>query len=179
MAQRGLSDGGRAPHHSHFGMVPNDEIIQFAHDNSDVAIPLRQYRSHASGPRKPCAKRSALVAAGARGLKPAPAAPAVFAQRSAIAYPLYEVFAEAEAARVVPHWPQRHRDRDARRRRHPPEVRQPDAHRRRRSRLPRSPHHPRAPVTSPGRMKRFRSASTSRRFIIDLSGWSPKYFPRR
>jgi predicted TIM-barrel fold metal-dependent hydrolase len=74
-------------------MVPNDEIIQFANDNADVAIPFVSI----DPTRGPEAVREArrLVAAGARGLKLHPPLQQFFAN-DPIAYPLYEVFAEAK-----------------------------------------------------------------------------------
>jgi predicted TIM-barrel fold metal-dependent hydrolase len=74
-------------------MVPNDEIIQFAHDNEDVAIPFASI----DPTRGPEAVREAkrLVAAGARGLKLHPPLQQ-FSPNDPIAYPLYEVFAEAK-----------------------------------------------------------------------------------
>lgn len=74
-------------------MVPNDEVIQFAHDNSDVAIPFASI----DPTRGPEAVREArrLIAAGARGLKLHPPLQQ-FSPNDPIAYPLYEVFAEAK-----------------------------------------------------------------------------------
>jgi hypothetical protein len=74
-------------------MVPNDEIIQFAHDNADVAIPFASI----DPTRGPEAVREAkrLVAAGARGLKLHPPLQQ-FSPNDPLAYPLYEVFAEAK-----------------------------------------------------------------------------------
>ncbi len=74
-------------------MVPNDEVIQFAHDNADVAIPFASI----DPTRGPEAVREArrLVAAGARGLKLHPPLQQ-FSPNDPIAYPLYEVFAEAK-----------------------------------------------------------------------------------
>ena len=74
-------------------MVPNDEIIQFALDNADVAIPFVSI----DPTRGPEAVREAkrLVAAGARGLKLHPPLQQ-FSPNDPIAYPLYEVFAEAQ-----------------------------------------------------------------------------------
>jgi uncharacterized protein len=74
-------------------MVPNDEIIQFALDNADVAIPFASI----DPTRGPEAVREAkrLVAAGARGLKLHPPLQQ-FSPDDPIAYPLYEVFAEAK-----------------------------------------------------------------------------------
>jgi predicted TIM-barrel fold metal-dependent hydrolase len=74
-------------------MVPNDEVIQFAHDNSDVAIPFASI----DPTRGPEAVREGrrLIAAGARGLKLHPPLQQ-FSPNDPIAYPLYEVFAEAK-----------------------------------------------------------------------------------
>ena len=74
-------------------MVPNDEVIQFAHENADVAIPFVSI----DPTRGPEAVREAkrLIALGARGLKLHPPLQQFFPNDS-IAYPLYEVFAEAK-----------------------------------------------------------------------------------
>jgi predicted TIM-barrel fold metal-dependent hydrolase len=74
-------------------MVPNDEVIQFAHDNADVAIPFASI----DPTRGPEAVREArrLIAAGARGLKLHPPLQQ-FSPNDPVAYPLYEVFAEAK-----------------------------------------------------------------------------------
>ena len=74
-------------------MVPNDEVIQFAHDNADVAIPF----ASVDPTRGPEAVREArrLIAEGARGLKLHPPLQQ-FSPNDPIAYPLYEVFAEAK-----------------------------------------------------------------------------------
>jgi predicted TIM-barrel fold metal-dependent hydrolase len=74
-------------------MVPNDEVIQFAQENSDIAIPFVSI----DPTRGPEAVREAkrLVAAGARGLKLHPPLQQFF-PNDPIAYPLYEVFAGAK-----------------------------------------------------------------------------------
>lgn len=74
-------------------MVPNDEIIQFAHDNADIAIPFASI----DPTRGPEAVREArrLIALGARGLKLHPPLQQ-FSPDDPIAYPLYEVFADAK-----------------------------------------------------------------------------------
>ena len=74
-------------------MVPNDEVIQFSHENADIAIPLVSI----DPTRGPEAVREAkrLVKAGARGLKLHPPLQQFF-PNDPIAYPLYEVFAEAK-----------------------------------------------------------------------------------
>jgi hypothetical protein len=74
-------------------MVPNDEVIQFAHENADIAIPFVSV----DPTRGPEAVREArrLIAAGARGLKLHPPLQQFF-PNDPLAYPLYEVFAEAK-----------------------------------------------------------------------------------
>lgn len=70
----------------------NDDVLDFAARNPDVAIPFVSLNPH----RGPDAVREAkrLVAAGARGLKLHPPLQE-FVPNDPIAYPLYEVFAEA------------------------------------------------------------------------------------
>jgi len=73
--------------------VSNEEVVQFANENSDIAIPFASIdpRRGAEGVEE--AKR--LVSAGViRGLKLHPPVQQFFANDS-LAYPLYEVFAEA------------------------------------------------------------------------------------
>jgi uncharacterized protein len=73
--------------------VSNDEVIEFCEQNSDVAIPFASIDPHrgADGVRE--AKR--LVAEGkVRGLKLHPPVQK-FVPNDVLAYPLYEVFAEA------------------------------------------------------------------------------------
>jgi uncharacterized protein len=73
--------------------VSNEEVIQFASDNSDIAIPFASIdpRRGADGVQE--AKR--LVSAGVvRGLKLHPPVQQFF-PNDRVAYPLYEIFAEA------------------------------------------------------------------------------------
>jgi predicted TIM-barrel fold metal-dependent hydrolase len=73
--------------------VSNEEVVQFANENSDIAIPFASIdpRRGAEGVEE--AKR--LVSAGVvRGLKLHPPVQQFFPNAS-LAYPLYEVFAEA------------------------------------------------------------------------------------
>ena len=73
--------------------VSNDEVVRFAQDNADVAIPFASIDPHrgAEGVRE--AKR--LVSEGVvRGLKLHPPVQQ-FTPSDSLAYPLYEVFAEA------------------------------------------------------------------------------------
>jgi predicted TIM-barrel fold metal-dependent hydrolase len=73
--------------------VSNEEVIQFANDNSDIAIPFASIdpRRGADGVQE--AKR--LVSAGVvRGLKLHPPVQQFF-PNDRVAYPLYEIFAEA------------------------------------------------------------------------------------
>ena len=72
--------------------VSNDEVLEFAAANRDIVIPFASIDPM----RGPEAIREArrLVAAGARGLKLHPPLQQ-FAANDRLAYPLYEVFAEA------------------------------------------------------------------------------------
>jgi predicted TIM-barrel fold metal-dependent hydrolase len=74
--------------------VSNDEVVQFANDNSDIAIPFASIDPHRGADGVQEAKR--LVSAGiVRGLKLHPPVQQFF-PNDRIAYPLYEVFAEAQ-----------------------------------------------------------------------------------
>ena len=126
--------------------VPNDVVAEFAAENADVAIAFASL----DPTRGPEAVREArrLVDAGlVRGLKLHPPLQQFF-PNDRIAYPLYEVFAEARLP-VLFHtghsgigtgMPGGGGD--------PPEVRPPDADRRRGGRLPRHADHHGAPVVS-------------------------------
>jgi uncharacterized protein len=73
--------------------VTNEEVIRFASENSDIAMPFASIDPHrgAEGVRE----ARQLVSAGAvRGLKLHPPVQQ-FSPSDALAYPLYEVFAEA------------------------------------------------------------------------------------
>jgi len=73
--------------------VTNDEVIRFAQDNADVAIPFASVDPHRGPEGMREAKR--LVSEGlVRGLKLHPPVQQ-FTPNDSIAYPLYEVFAEA------------------------------------------------------------------------------------
>jgi predicted TIM-barrel fold metal-dependent hydrolase len=71
--------------------VTNDEVLEFAATNADIAIPFASL-----DPRRKDAVEEArrLIAKGARGLKLHPPAQQFF-PNDRIAYPLYEVFQEA------------------------------------------------------------------------------------
>jgi len=73
--------------------VTNEEVVRFASDNADIAIPFASIDPHRGPEGVREAKR--LVAEGiVRGLKLHPPVQQ-FSPNDAIAYPLYEVFAEA------------------------------------------------------------------------------------
>jgi predicted TIM-barrel fold metal-dependent hydrolase len=73
--------------------LSNDEVVQFAQDNRDIAIPFASINPTRGAEAVREARR--LVAAGAvRGLKLHPPIQQ-FSPDDRIAYPLYEVFAEA------------------------------------------------------------------------------------
>ncbi len=73
--------------------VTNDEVVRFAQDNKDVAIPFASIDPHRGSEGVREAKR--LVSEGViRGLKLHPPVQQ-FTPNESIAYPLYEVFAEA------------------------------------------------------------------------------------
>jgi predicted TIM-barrel fold metal-dependent hydrolase len=73
--------------------ISNDEVIKFATDNADIAIPFASINPHRGAEGVFEAKR--LVSAGiVRGLKLHPPIQQ-FSPSDPLAYPLYEVFAEA------------------------------------------------------------------------------------
>src|SRR5882672_7883675 len=74
--------------------VSNDEVVQFAEQNSDVAIPFASIDPNRGAEGVQEAKR--LVSAGKiRGLKLHPPVQK-FIPSDSLAYPLYEIFAEAQ-----------------------------------------------------------------------------------
>jgi uncharacterized protein len=74
--------------------VSNDEVVQFANDNSDIPIPFASIDPHRGADGVQEAKH--LVSAGVvRGLKLHPPVQQFF-PNDRIAYPLYEVFAQAQ-----------------------------------------------------------------------------------
>jgi uncharacterized protein len=73
--------------------VSNEEVVQFANDNRDIAIPFASIDPHRGAEGVQEAKR--LLSAGVvRGLKLHPPVQQFF-PNDRVAYPLYEVFAEA------------------------------------------------------------------------------------
>jgi len=91
-------------------------------------------------------------------------------------YPLYELIAAAGRC-ALPHRTDRDRRGHARWWRRAAEVLQPDGARRRRGRLPGAQDHPRHP-SFPWQEEALAVATHKPNVYIDLSGWSPKYFPR-
>ena len=124
--------------------LSNDEVADFAAANADVAIAFASIDPHrgADGVRE-------AQPAGVGRARPRPeaasAAAAVLAERSHGVSALRGL-RRGEAAGALSHRPQRHRHRHAGRRRHPPEVRQPDADRRRGGGLSGDADHPGASV---------------------------------
>jgi predicted TIM-barrel fold metal-dependent hydrolase len=72
--------------------VSNDDVLAFATEHPDVAIPFASINPHRGDEAVREARR--LIAAGARGLKLHPPIQEFF-PNDRLAYPLYEVFAEA------------------------------------------------------------------------------------
>jgi predicted TIM-barrel fold metal-dependent hydrolase len=73
--------------------VTNDDVLEFARANPDIAIPFASIDPTRGAPAIAEAKR--LIAAGARGLKLHPPVQQFFANDPAV-YPLYELFAAAQ-----------------------------------------------------------------------------------
>jgi predicted TIM-barrel fold metal-dependent hydrolase len=74
--------------------VTNDEVIRFASDNADVAIPFASIDPH-RGPEGVCEAKRLVSERLAHGLKLHPPVQQ-FSPDDKLAYPLYEVFAEAQ-----------------------------------------------------------------------------------
>ena len=91
------------------------------------------------------------------------------------AYALYEVIAGHKLPALF-HTGQTGFGADAGRRRRAAEVLEPDVPRRRGGGLPRHAHHPRASVV-PLAGRGAGGGHAQAQVYIDLSGWSPKYFP--
>ena len=73
--------------------VTNDAVLDFARANPDIVIPFASVDPTRGAPAVAEARR--LIAAGARGLKLHPPVQQFFAN-DRVAYPLYELFAEAK-----------------------------------------------------------------------------------
>ena len=127
---------GRAP-------VPNEEVAEAAAANPDVMIPF----ASVDPARQDAAERARRLIADhdVRGFKFHPNIQAFF-PNDRMAYPLYEVIAEARPARALPHRPQRHRLGRAGRRRAAAQVLAADLRGRRGGRLPGDADRARAPV---------------------------------
>ena len=72
--------------------VTNDDVLEFARVNADIAIPFASVDPTRGAPAVAEARR--LIAAGARGLKLHPPVQQFFAN-DRVVYPLYELFADA------------------------------------------------------------------------------------
>jgi hypothetical protein len=95
-----------------------------------------------------------------------------------MAWPIYEVINAPQDADHLPHRPQRHRLGHALRRRLAAGVQQPDAPGRRGDRFPR--HADRHGASQlPWQDEALSVATHKPNVWIDLSGWSPKYFPKQ
>ena len=144
-----------------------------AAQNPDIAIPFISINPHRGAEGVGEARR--LIASGrVSGLKLHPPIQEFF-PNDRLAYPLYEVFAEAQAAGALPHRAQRHRHGHARRWRRPSEyghpmpiddvaVDFPD--------MPIVLAHP----SFPWQDEAISVCLHKPQVYIDLSGWSPKYF---
>jgi hypothetical protein len=153
--------------------LSNDEVLAFAAQHPDLADPLHQHQpeSWRRGPR-----RGQTPAGHRTGARPeaAPADSGVLPERPG-GLPALRALRRGEAAGALSHRPQRHRHRDARRRRHPLEVRASDADRRRGGGLPRHADRDGAP-SFPWQDEAISVCLHKPQVYIDLSGWSPKYF---
>ena len=123
--------------------LSSERIITEAAAHADVLLPFASVDPH-DGPDAVALLRD-LAAAGARGLKLHPSLQA-FLPNDPRHYPLYEAAAELGLPVVVPHRPDRHRRRPARRPWHQAALLGSDAAGRRGRRLPVAHGHPGAPV---------------------------------
>ena len=157
------------------GHPPNsvENLIEGATRNNDVLIPF--------GTVDPLTGDRAVhgvhrqVELGVKGFKFHPSLQG-FEPNDRAYYPIYSAIAEAGRACAVPHRPDRHRLRAAGRPRRQAEVLRPDAARRRGCRLPRADDRDGTPAV-PWVDAQISIATHKANVYIDLSGWSPKYFP--
>ena len=124
--------------------VPNEEIAEVARANSDVLIPFASIDPH-KGKRGVDEARRLIADHGVRGFKFHPNVQGFF-PNDRMAYPLYEVIEEAGLPALFHTGQSGVGTGPAGRRRHPPQVLEPDARRRRRGRLPDAQDRARAPV---------------------------------
>ena len=96
--------------------LSNEAILTDVARHADVLVPFASVDPHDGA--SAVARLSDLAAAGARGLKLHPSLAGLHSRTTASHYPLYEVAAVVGFARGVPHRPDRHRRRAARRPRH-------------------------------------------------------------
>ena len=126
------------------------------------------------GPEAVREAKRLVAAGGVRGLKLHPPLQQFFPERSARLSAVRSV-CRGQTAGLVSYRAQRHRHRHAGRRRHPAEVRQPDADRRCGGGFPGVPiilAHP----SFPWQDEAISVCLHKPTVYIDLSGWSPKYF---
>ena len=155
--------------------LSSEEIADQAAAHADVLIPF--------GSVDPLRGASAVGQArvlveehGVRGFKFHPSLQG-FAPNDAAYYPLWSQIESLGRAGAVPHRPDRHRRRTARRAGHQAAAVGPDAARRRGGGLPmRSPSSWRT-LSVPWADSAISMATHKSNVYIDLSGWSPKYFP--
>ena len=157
--------------------IPNEEIAEAAQKNSDIMIAFASIDPH-KGKMGAREARRLIEEHGVKGFKFHPTVQG-FHPYDQMAWPIYEVIAEHKLPAIFHSGHSRHRLGHALRRRPAAGIQQPDAPRRRRDRLPRHADRDRAPSLGRGRTRRCRVAMHKPNVWIDLSGWSPKYFPKQ
>ena len=126
--------------------IPNEEIAEAAQQNSDIMIAFGSIDPH-KGKMGAREARKLVEEYGVKGFKFHPTVQG-FEPADRMAWPIYEVIAEHQAAGGLPQRPFGHRQRHALRRRVATAELEPDAARGRGDRLPRHADHHRAPVVA-------------------------------
>ncbi len=154
----------------------NDEVLAAARANPDVLIPFGSVDPHQRQARA-CARPGELIEQRRARLQVPPQHPGASGPTTRSSSRSTEVIAEAGLIALFHCGHDRDRGRHAGRRRRAAEVLQPDV--RSTTSPPTSPSSTSSSPTrrSPGRRRRSPSRSHKPNVYIDLSGWSPKYFP--
>ena len=155
--------------------IPNEEIAEAAQKNADIMIAFASIDPH-KGKMGAREARRLIEEHGVKGFK---FHPTVQGFHPARPHGLADLRGDrrAQAAGDVPQRPLGHRLRHALRRRPAAAVQQPDAARRCGDGLPRHADHRSRTRRWPWQDEALTLAMHKPNVWIDLSGWSPKYFP--